>query len=171
MAVQRSGFVIEQDHDSVITDLYDTFLLQHGQNPQITVSTRQTLILRKDVRTKWHRFLDSLCFLCDSQCGGKSVVAVGVEKALYHKIFWITTRLAYQDAARHHLAAILRALEMSSHVDTTSFDEIFKTSVERSKARVYNYINRLRSIILELPAKTGRTANRKSYQIQLTWIP
>jgi hypothetical protein len=143
---------IDQDANIVSSDLYDSLflqsLLQHASNPQ----SKDARITHKysDTRTEWHRFLDDLCSLCDSQCGGKSVVAIGVEQRSDHNIFWISTTPQYQQDAKIHLIELLALLTnfplegANSHFAVA---EITRRSIRRSKKRVHNYARRLRQLV------------------------
>jgi hypothetical protein len=143
---------IDQDATIVSSDLYDSLflqsLLQHGSYPQ-SKDARITHTLL-DTRTDWHRFLDDLCSLCDSQCGGKSVVSIGVEQRSDHNIFWISTTPQYQQDAKIHLIELLALLTnfplegANSHFAVA---EITRRSIRRSKKRVHNYARRLRQLV------------------------
>jgi hypothetical protein len=143
---------IDQDANIVSSDLYDSLflqsLLQHASNPQ-SKDARITHTY-SDTRTEWHRFLDDLCSLCDSQCGGKSVVAIGVEQRSDHNIFWISTTPQYQQDAKIHLIELLALLTnfplegANSHFAVA---EITRRSIRRSKKRVHNYARRLRQLV------------------------
>ena len=143
---------IDQDATIVSSDLYDSLflqsLLQHGSFPQpMDATITQT---DSDTRTDWHRFLDDLCSLCDSQCGGKSVVSLGVEQRSDHNIFWISTTPRYQQDARIHLLelfALLIDFPLEGANSHFAVAEITRRSIRRSRKRVHNYARRLRQLV------------------------
>jgi hypothetical protein len=152
MVTLQDSLNIDQDATVVSSDLYDSLflqsLLQHGAYPQgKDAKTRHT---HEDTRTNWHRFLDDLCSLCDSQCGGKSVVSIGVEQRSDHNIFWISTAPQYQQDAEAHLVELLSLLTefplegANSHFAVA---EMTRRSVLRSKRRVHNYARKLRQLV------------------------
>lgn len=152
MIVSQDSLTIDQDATAVLSDLYDSLflqsLLQHRQFLQADdakpVSTQQ------DNRTDWHRFLDDLCSLCDSQCGGKSVVSIGVEQSSGYNILWVSTASKYQQDAKAHLVELielLTAFPLEGANRHFAIAEISRRSVHRSTKRVHNYARRLRQLV------------------------
>lgn len=152
MVTLQDSRSIDQDATIVLSDLYDSLflqsLLQHGSSSQ-PMDARITHTY-SDTRTDWHRFLDDLCSLCDSQYGGKSVVSIGVEQRSDHNIFWISTTPHYQQDAKAHLLELLALLTdfplegANSHFAVA---EITRRSMWRSRKRVHNYARRLRQLV------------------------
>ncbi|KAK0888238.1 hypothetical protein LTR02_016500 [Friedmanniomyces endolithicus] len=163
MGEQSPSAVFHQDVDAVHADLYDGLfvhsLLQHETNQQASSANYPSPNTSQDVRSTWHRFLDDLCFMCDSRCGGKSVVALITEQVQGETIFWLTTDPVYQDSAANHLDAILRLLKESIHAHQDcvrlAIEQIAQQSVERSPQRVHHYGSRLRRIVQEQIPRAG----------------
>lgn len=152
MVTLKSNLNIDQDAKTVFSDLYDRLLLQsllqHGAYLQ-NEDAKPTHTYQ-DVRTDWHRFLDDLCSLCDSQCGGKSVVSIGVEQRSDYNIFWISTAPQFQQDAEVHLVELLKLLIGFPLGDANSYfavAEITRRSVLRSKKSVHKYARRLRQLV------------------------
>lgn len=143
---------IDQDATHVLSDLYDSLflqsLLQHQQSLQ--ADDAKTVSTQRDTRTDWHRFLDDLCSLCDSQCGGKSVVSIGVEQSSDYNIFWVSTASKYQQDAKAHLAGLIELLTefpLEGANRHFAIAEISRRSVHRSTKRVHNYARRLQQLV------------------------
>jgi hypothetical protein len=154
MAGPEKSLVIAQDLDTVASDLYDSLflqsLLQHASRSYS--ESAYSADARVDERSEWHRFLDGLCFLCDFERAGKSVVSIGVEQGTGSAIFWITTTEPYQESTECHLREILHLLtkhsdELSSGDLTVA--EVTRHSVERSKNRILDYTKRLERLVSE----------------------
>lgn len=109
--------------------------------------------LSKLARSKRHKFLDGLCFLCDSRCGGKSVVALFPEQSVGETVFWMKANPTYQDYAANHLDTVLGYLKKSVHANTDgvrlSAEAITRRSIARSTQRVHNYRCRLSKLVLK----------------------
>lgn len=154
--------VIGQSMDAVRADLYDGLfiysMLQHETTQQYSPSVNRLLDTSQDVRSKWHRFLDGLCFLCDSRCGGKSVVVILPEQIVGETVLWIKTYPTYQKDAVQHLDTVLGLLKESLHGDADGVhplaEEIVRRSIERSAQRVNNYACRLRNLVLRLATQS-----------------
>lgn len=152
MAGPERSHVITQDLDTVVSDLYDSLflqsLLQHASRSHS--ESAHSADARVDERSEWHRFLDGLCFLCDFERAGKSVVSIGVEQGTGGAIFWITTTELYQENTACHLREILHLL--TKHSDEFSSGdltvaEVTRHSVERSKNRISDYTKRLERLV------------------------
>ncbi|KAM0714506.1 hypothetical protein Q7P37_009800 [Cladosporium fusiforme] len=146
--------VIGQDIAAISSDLYDSLflqsLLQHGSGSDIKGA--HGLDTMTDIRSRWHHFLDDLCFLCDSKHAGQSVVSIGVEQCMGGVNFWITTAERHRESAEYHLKEILHLLieysfERSDRKSTMA--EIARRSIERSPDRISEYVKRLERLIPE----------------------
>ncbi|KAL1581920.1 hypothetical protein WHR41_09404 [Cladosporium halotolerans] len=154
MASLEQSYTLSQDPAAISSDLYDSLfllsLLQHGSGSD--ARDAQSLSTSIDTRSMWHHFLDDLCFLCDSEHAGQSVVSIGVEQGTDGVTFWITTTDIHQESARRHLEEILHLLTDFSleGSDTQSFvAEITLRSVQRSWDRISAYVDRLDRLIAE----------------------
>jgi hypothetical protein len=91
----------------------------------------------------WHRFLDQLCWLCDYECGGKSVTSIAVQATTGELIYWVAVKQKSAAKALSHLKWILLELgkldSLSPNQQQGVEDEIVRRSVEFSSARVKNY--------------------------------
>lgn len=148
MAGHEQSLVIGQDIAKISSDLYDSLfvqsLLQHGSRSDTTGAHGSST--RVDTRSRWHHFLDDLCFMCDSEHAGQSVTSIGVEEGAGGATSWITTAERYQESAACHLKEVLRILAKCSSEGTSRnsiMAEIALCSVERSQDRISAYVNRL----------------------------
>lgn len=112
----------------------------------------------KRTRTTWHKFLDSLSFLCDHRQGGETVTAIVVEKPSLvgsSAIFWIAMNKHSRESlasvsAYSHLAQLMRNLEQivrhGRSIKATA-DVLFQSTVEKARHRVNNHRRKLQSLI------------------------
>lgn len=152
MAGLERSRVIGQDFAAISSDLYDSLflqsLLQHGSGSDIEGA--HYLSTRTDIRSEWHHLLDDLCFLCDSEHAGQSVVSIAVEQGKDGITFWITTAERHQQSAECHLRDVLHILTNCSleKMDKQSgMQEITRLSVQRSRDRISGYVNRLGRLV------------------------
>ncbi|KAK0906836.1 hypothetical protein LTS16_009839 [Friedmanniomyces endolithicus] len=158
----KSPFAIfHQDVDAVHADLYDGLLiqslLQHDPTRLPSSVRRNSPNASQDIQSEWHRFLDDLCFLCDSQSGGKSVVALIAEEVRGESVFWVTTEPVHQDVAVDHLNVILHLLQKCIRADEgrmqALIEQIAQISIRRSPQRVHHYGSRLKKVTAERPTE------------------
>ncbi|KAK0262343.1 hypothetical protein LTR35_017713 [Friedmanniomyces endolithicus] len=157
MGDKSPSAIFHQDVDAVHADLYDGLLIQslsqHDPTRLPSSVRRDSPNASQDIQFEWHRFLDDLCFLCDSQSGGKSVVALIAEEARGEHVFWVTTELVYQDVAVAHLNVILHLLQKCIRADEgcmrALIEQIAQISIRRSPQRVHHYGSRLKNITAE----------------------
>lgn len=154
MAGLGKSYIFSQDPASISSDLYDSLflqsLLQHGSGSDARGA--QSLSTSIDTRSRWHHFLDDLCFLCDSQHAGQSVVSIGVEQATGGVTFWITTAEIHQESAQRYLEEILHLLtdcSVGGSDKQSVLAEITLRSVQRSWDRISAYVDRLDRLIAE----------------------
>ena len=147
-------------------DLYDSLFiqsfLQHSSGSDVAYVNTQDG--RVHTRSLWQQFLDDLCFLCDSKPAGKSVVSIAVEQRRTGiATFWIATSPSHQWSAQRHLTEVLRLLARCSvkHFDAnqTAID-ITRSSVERSRSRIQNYVKMLERIL-----SGEAVSNTKSFRL------
>lgn len=148
MAGHEQSLVIGQDNAKISSDLYDSLfvqsLLQHGSRSDTAGAHGSST--RVDTRSRWHHFLDDLCFMCDSEHAGRSVTSIGVQEGTGGATFWITTAERYQESAECHLKEVLRLLAKCSLEGSSRnsiMADIALRSVDRSQDRISAYVNRL----------------------------
>jgi hypothetical protein len=103
--------------------------------------------------TVWHRFLDDLCHLCDTEPGGKTVVSIAVSELENTQCFRIAANSKPIRAERQLCWILGRLLRVpnSSHRTATKIEsEVLDFVLYRSVKRVRNYIKQLRLHIGEL---------------------
>lgn len=103
---------------------------------------------RTDVKRKvWQRFLDDLCYLCDTETGGKTTVSIAVSKSVSGQCFWISANGELQKAVRQ-LKLVLKELSdihQKPAVDLDRVkDKILWVGMRRSSMKVRNYLRELR---------------------------
>lgn len=98
----------------------------------------------------WQRFLDDVCYLCDTKPGGKSVVSVAVSELGRCQNFFISANGALRKVAEQ-LDQILRELwrvKQMSDVDLEITKEaLLEIGVRDSAKKVRNYVRELRLLI------------------------
>ena len=98
-------------------------------------------------RTTWQKFLDELCWLCDFEGGGKTVVSIAVESTPVGMVFWMAMNHRIRNRAVTHLKWVLG--ELSNLENAWDLHEterkIFLRSLTISRRRFEDYSKRLRS--------------------------
>jgi hypothetical protein len=99
-------------------------------------------------KTNWHRFLDYLSWLCDSKCGGQTVISIAVEWFEGTARFWIATNgpdidrhVAHLESLLAHLVGIQTASDQALEAATR---DIFADSITFNRLRVHDYSRKLR---------------------------
>ena len=99
-------------------------------------------------KTNWHRFLDYLSWLCDSKCGGRTVISIAVEWSGMTSKFWIASNGADIDRHAEHLRSLLAQLvglqTASDHTLEAATRDIFAESITFNRLRVHDYTRKLR---------------------------
>lgn len=99
------------------------------------------------VSSRWHRFLDDLAWLGDTQLGGKSVTSIGVESVRTATRFWVASNGEVTDTTLNHLRWVLDRLRTVGYVAQHDLQQlihpIFVRSVNLSQKKVQNYARRL----------------------------
>ena len=100
----------------------------------------------------WHQFLNNLCWMCDSRCGGKSVTAIAVEKSSSNTcIFWVAANKSPNVHAVAHLKLVLEKLAQfaSSTLQQRKqiVSEVYETSLKFSTERIKDYRRKLRGVL------------------------
>ena len=102
---------------------------------------------RTDVERKmWQRFLDDLCYLCDTETGGKTTVSIAVSKSNGGQCFWISANGGLQKAVSL-LEMILKELINIQKKPDINLEEvkdrILSVGMSRSSMKVRNYLKEL----------------------------
>jgi hypothetical protein len=99
-------------------------------------------------KTNWHRFLDYLSWLCDSKCGGQTVISIAVEWSEATSKFWIASNGANVDRHVAHLKPLLARLAglqtASDQALEAATRDIFAQSITFNRLRVHDYTRKLR---------------------------
>jgi len=105
------------------------------------------LARRTRERTTWQKFLDELCWLCDFEGGGKTVVSIAVESTPDGMVFWMAMNHRIRNRAVTHLKWVLGELANLKNAGDLHETErkIFLKSLTISRKRVEDYAKRLRS--------------------------
>lgn len=102
-------------------------------------------------KTNWHRFLDHLSWLCDSKCGGQTVISIAVEWSGRTSKFWIASNSAGVDRHVAHLKSILAKLlglqAASDQALEAATRDIFAESITFNRLRVHDYTRKLRRYV------------------------
>ncbi|KAM0714658.1 hypothetical protein Q7P37_009956 [Cladosporium fusiforme] len=96
--------------------------------------------------TVWQRFLDDLCYLCDTKPGGKSVVSIAVSEISDHQYFFISANGGLRRAAEQ-LNLVLGELhgirQKSDHDIETTKQRLLDIGIRGSSMKVRNYVRKL----------------------------
>jgi hypothetical protein len=102
-------------------------------------------------KTNWHRFLDYLSWLCDSKCGGQTVISIAVESFEGTARFWIASNGAGVDRHVAHLKSLLArlaGLQTASHQGLeAAIQYLFEESITFNRLRVHDYTRKLRRYV------------------------
>jgi hypothetical protein len=103
---------------------------------------------RPVAKTNWHRFLDYLSWLCDSKCGGQTVISIAVEWFEGTTKFWIASNGADIDRHVAHLESLLAHLvgiqTASDQALEAATRDMFAESITFNRLRVHDYTRKLR---------------------------
>jgi hypothetical protein len=98
-------------------------------------------------RTIWQRFLDDLCYLCDTESGGRSVVSIGVSKQSHCQCFFISANGGLRKATEQLCLVLdqLHQIKQKSDIDLEIIKErLLDIVICRSSMKVRNYTRELR---------------------------
>lgn len=128
---------------------------------------------RNDVKRKiWQRFLDDLCYLCDTECGGKTTVSIAVSESQRGQCFWIAANGKLQKAVGQ-LKLILKELDSIQENQNTNLEEVkdkvLVAGIGRSSMKVRNYLRELRRYIelMERRSPLGKGEQTLSLNVTL----
>lgn len=128
---------------------------------------------RNDVKRKiWQRFLDDLCYLCDTECGGKTTVSIAVSESQRGQCFWISANGKLQKAVGQ-LKLILKELDSIQENQNTNLEEVkdkvLVAGIGRSSMKVRNYLRELRRYIelMERRSPLGKGEQTLSLNVTL----
>jgi heterodisulfide reductase subunit A-like polyferredoxin len=128
---------------------------------------------RNDVKRKiWQRFLDDLCYLCDTECGGRTTVSIAVSESQRGQCFWISANGKLQKAV-DQLKLILKELDSIQENQNTNLEEVkdkvLVAGIGRSPMKVRNYLRELRRYIelMERRSPLGKGEQTLSLSVAL----
>ena len=128
---------------------------------------------RNDVKRKiWQRFLDDLCYLCDTECGGRTTVSIAVSESQRGQCFWISANGKLQKAV-DQLKLILKELDSIQENQNTNLEEVkdkvLVAVIGRSPMKVRNYLRELRRYIelMERRSPLGKGEQTLSLSVAL----
>ena len=128
---------------------------------------------RNDVKRKlWQRFLDDLCYLCDTESGGRTTVSIAVSELKRGQCFWISANGKLQKAV-DQLKLILKELDSIQENQNTNLEEIkdkvLVAGIGRSSMKVRNYLRELRRYIelMERRSPLGKGEQTLSLSVTL----
>lgn len=128
---------------------------------------------RNDVKRKlWQRFLDDLCYLCDTESGGRTTVSIAVSELKRGQCFWISANGKLQKAV-DQLKLILKELDSIQENQNTNLEEIkdkvLAAGIGRSSMKVRNYLRELRRYIelMERRSPLGKGEQTLSLSVTL----
>lgn len=129
--------------------------LIHGQQACEPKSASE--LRREGVYKPWHRYVDQLCWLCDFECGGKSIASIAVQASSPGPVYWLAINKKFAAKALSYLDWILSELVklhgLSSDQQQKVEAEIVARSIEMSSDRVKNYGKWLCNAIQEVLEK------------------
>ncbi|EXJ56388.1 hypothetical protein A1O7_06731 [Cladophialophora yegresii CBS 114405] len=143
---------------SPIQEFYGCLVLLRLLTPnRSSIQPDKPSAIRVPKRNKWHVFLDSLAWLADHKCGGKTVTAVAVGLSSTGPIYWIVSQSPIDPEVLRHVQKVLVDLSHESPPNTSSpldlIRQIARDSIEISGLRVRNYGQRLKAIVAAVDAK------------------
>jgi hypothetical protein len=128
---------------------------------------------RNDVKRKiWQRFLDDLCYLCDTECGGRTTVSIAVSESQRGQCFWISANGKLQKAV-DQLKLILKELDSIQENQNTNLEEVkdkvLVAGIGRCPMKVRNYLRELRRYIelMERRSPLGKGEQTLSLSVAL----
>ncbi|OAP60879.1 hypothetical protein AYL99_05881 [Fonsecaea erecta] len=143
---------------SLIQEFYGCLILLRLLTPnRPRVSSDKSVGLAVLRRNGWHVFLDSLAWLADHKCGGKTVTSIAVEPSPTGPTYWVASNSPIKPEVLRHVNKLLSALHHESSLDTSSQMELIRKiardSIEFSGLRVRDYGQRLKGTIAAIDAK------------------
>ena len=126
---------------------------------------------RTDVKRRiWQRFLDDLCYLCDTKPGGRTTVSIAVSKSKDGQCFWISANGELLKAVRQ-LDMILKELKEIQRRPETDLDEvkdkILRVGICRSSMKVRNYLRELQRYLRIMETRDSCGKGKKSDHVVL----
>ena len=127
-------------------------------------------------RPAWHRFLDDLCCLCDTQPGGRTVVSIAVEEDVSSLRFWIAANKRLRSAYEHFewiLGSLSKLDESSLEAAETAKSCILERSANCSRQKIRNYTTWLRFNVQaaertsQFQSPEGESVSQQSLQYRL----
>lgn len=160
---------------SLIHEFYGCLVLLRLLTPnRPKVSTEQPVDLADSRLSEWHVFLDSLAWMADHKRGGKTVTSIAVEPSAPGPIYWVVSNSPIKPEALQHLKKLLSdlhhqiSLEQSAQTDL--IQEIARSSIELSHARVRDYGRRLRSTVAAIDERgPDMTLGEQLYSSEEFW--
>lgn len=169
MAGSYDGAAFIQNQHGLLHDLHEGLLamdlIQHA-DPESCEHSRQARRRTEGQLNPWHRFLDSVADLCQSQRAGLNVTAIAVQMLDSKCVWWLSmnkaSALDVEPRERpprinldRHLSWILGQLRQVLCSTTTRqrleqcSKDIADRSIECSSQRIHNHHRRLVSVIKE----------------------
>jgi heterodisulfide reductase subunit A-like polyferredoxin len=129
---------------------------------------------RNDVKRKiWQRFLDDLCYLCDTECGGRTTVSIAVSESQRGQCFWISANGKLQKAV-DQLKLILKELDSIQENQNTNLEEVkdkvLVAGIGRSSMKVRNYLRELRRYIELMERRSPLGKGEQTLSLSLTLL-
>ena len=129
---------------------------------------------RNDVKRKiWQRFLDDLCYLCDTECGGRTTVSIAVSESQRGQCFWISANGKLQKAV-DQLKLILKELDSFQENQNTNLEEVkdkvLVAGIGRSSMKVRNYLRELRRYIELMERRSPLGKGEQTLSLSLTLL-
>jgi hypothetical protein len=129
---------------------------------------------RNDVKRKiWQRFLDDLCYLCDTECGGRTTVSIAVSESQRGQCFWISANGKLQKAVGQ-LKLILKELDSIQENQNTNLEEVkdkvLVAGIGRSSMKVRNYLRELRRYIELMERRSPLGKGEQTLSLSLTLL-
>ena len=129
---------------------------------------------RNDVKRKlWQRFLDDLCYLCDTESGGRTTVSIAVSELQRGQCFWISANGKLQKAV-DQLKLILKELDSIQENQNTNLEEIkdkvLVAGIGRSSMKVRNYLRELRRYIELMERRSPLGTGEQTLSLSVTLL-
>ncbi|OAL33767.1 hypothetical protein AYO20_06943 [Fonsecaea nubica] len=104
----------------------------------------------------WHKFLDQLSWLGDSELGGNSVISIAVEEKVTGLHFWVASNGDVKTKTFNHLTWLLEQLQKVEQTPQWNqqhlVQQIFACSIDQSRKKVCNYARRLLKFVTRVQA-------------------
>ncbi len=113
-------------HTTSLAQFYEALIIFSLLGPSTTPARKPR------PKSPWHEFLDHLSWLCDFECGGKTVTSLGVQEATSGPVFWMAMNTRLRKRAVDHLKSVLSELSRLCYDPETEVREVQSSILSKS---------------------------------------